>query len=561
MVLLVITLAGAARAQEPRQTSSGSHTHPASATDSLGRPKPHVMRRDTPMLVGLTGVVPNVTPFLPGRRVDPSTLPIAKPRELVQLRDGDTLDLRAMLVRRMVNGKTFTMYGFNGQYPGPLIRVAEQATVTVRFLNQIDMPSTIHWHGVRIDNRFDGVPDLTQPAVAPGESFTYSVRFPDPGIYWYHPHVREDIQQDLGLYGNMLVDSRDAAYYAPANREEVLMLDDIVIEADTLVPYGLETPNYALMGRFGTTMLVNGEPHYHLNARRGEVVRFFLTNVSSTRVFNVSFGNLPVKVVASDMSRFEREEMVSSVVIAPAERYVVDVRFPAAGTHEIANRVQALDHFNGEFFDEAHVLGMVDVAGAPAQPDHGVSFARLREHADVIEGLARFRRHFGRDPDHELTLTLQTTHLPLPIFQFFSIDTAYFRPIEWSDAMPDMNWLTTGREVRWILRDKATGKENMDVHWRFKQGDVVKVRVTNDAKSLHPMSHPIHLHGQRFLVVAKDGVANHNLVWKDTILVPVGATVDLLVEMSNPGTWMTHCHIAEHLQTGMMSLFTVEPAR
>jgi hypothetical protein len=241
--------------------------------------------------------------------------------------------------------------------------------------------------------------------------------------------------------------------------------------------------------------------------------------------------------------------------------YVVDVRFPAGGTHEIANRVRAPDHFNGEFFDESHVLGMVDVAAGAATPDYAGSFSRLRENADVIAELAPFRRHLGRLPDHELTLTLQTTHLPLPIFQFFSIDTAYFRPVEWSDAMSDMNWVTTGREVRWILRDKATAKENMDVHWRFKQGDVVKIRVTNDAKSLQPMSHPIHLHGQRFLVAAKDGVPNHNLVWKDTILVPVGATFDLLVEMSNPGTWMTHCHIAEHLQTGMMSLFTVEPAR
>jgi FtsP/CotA-like multicopper oxidase with cupredoxin domain len=85
----------------------------------------------------------------------------------------------------------------------------------------------------------------------------------------------------------------------------------------------------------------------------------------------------------------------------------------------------------------------------------------------------------------------------------------------------------------------------------------VKVRIVNERRSFHPMSHPIHLHGQRVLVVAQDGVRNTNLVWKDTVLLPVGSTTDLVVEMSNPGRWMLHCHIAEHLDAGMMTEFDV----
>ena len=125
--------------------------------------------------------------------------------------------------------------------------------------------------------------------------------------------------------------------------------------------------------------------------------------------------------------------------------------------------------------------------------------------------------------------------------------------------MPMMNWLTTGSEVRWILRDPTTGKENMDIDWHFRQGDVVKLRLFNDPSSSHAMQHPIHLHGQRFLVLSRDGVANTNLVWKDTAIIPAGETVDLLVDMSNPGRWMLHCHVAEHLSAGMMSMFTVSP--
>ncbi len=520
----------------------------------------HRMSRDNPMLPGMRGIVPPVTPWLPGAGIDPSTLPAAQPRQLVELADGDTLRLEARFVRRSIGGRSFVMYGFNGQYPGPLLRVPQAATVVIDFHNAIDQPSTVHWHGVRLDNRFDGVPDVTQPEVPPGQSFRYEVHFPDAGIYWYHPHVREDVQQDLGLYGNMLVTPAATDYYGPANREEVIMLDDIVIEADTLVHYGREAPNYALMGRFGTTMLVNGEPHYHLQVARGEVVRFYITNVANTRIFNLSFGGARMKVVGSDVGKFEREQWIESVLISPAERYIVDVRFDEPGTFAMQNRVQGLDHFMGELYSETWELGMVEVSASAATPDHRAAFEVLRENRDVVAEIDRVRPFFERSPDHELRLNVRAGNLPTPMVAFMSLDTAYFRPLELNDAMPDMNWVTTGREITWILRDAATGAENMDIHWRFRRGDVVKIRIHNEGKgrSFHPMSHPIHFHGQRLLVLSVDGVPNPNLVWKDTILIPVGRTVDLLMEASNPGTWMMHCHIAEHLGAGMMGLFTVE---
>jgi FtsP/CotA-like multicopper oxidase with cupredoxin domain len=123
--------------------------------------------------------------------------------------------------------------------------------------------------------------------------------------------------------------------------------------------------------------------------------------------------------------------------------------------------------------------------------------------------------------------------------------------------MPGMNWASTGDQVRWVLRDPATGKENMDIDWSFRRGDVVLLRITNTRQSIHGMQHPIHLHGQRFLVTSVNGVRQTNLAWKDTVLIPVGFTIDLLVDLSNPGTWMLHCHIAEHLSSQMMTSFTV----
>jgi len=511
------------------------------------------------MLPGYAGLRPPVEPFLPGAGIVPASLPEARPSVITPLADGDTLELTAGLLRRTIRGRTFVMYGFNGQVPGPLIRVPQDATITVRFHNRIDLPSTVHWHGVRLDNHSDGVPGITQEAVAPGGDFTYTIHFPDAGIYWYHPHVREDIEQSLGLYGNLLVDSPDPAYYSPANRDVALVFTDLLINADTLIPFGREAPDFALMGRVGNVPLVNGERDMRLAVRQGEVVRFFLTDAANSRTWNLSIPGVRMKVLASDVSRFEREEWVPSVVISPAERYVVEAHFDRPGRYPLVNAVQAIDHYKGEFEARVDTLGWVTVATPPVRPDYGAAFDSLRAYPAVSADIARYRPYFDKPPDKQITLTVATSGLPLLTVQFMSIDTAFYNPVEWVDGMPIMNWLSTGKQVRWILRDNASGRENDDIDWHVRQGSVVKLRIFNDDKSFHPMQHPIHLHGQRMLVVSRDGVPTRNLAWKDTVLIPVGATVDLLIDASNPGDWMLHCHIAEHLGSGMMMTMHVDP--
>ena len=528
---------------------------------SAGRPQwfmpPHRPQQRMVPMPGIDELVPSVTPFLPLVGTDVALLPEAKARSVVRLADGDTLDLTASLVRRTINGRQLVMYAYNGQHPGPLLHVHEGATIIVRFHNAIDLPSAVHWHGVRLENASDGAVGITQDEVPVGGSFTYRVSFKDAGIYWYHPHVREDIQQDLGLTGNMLVAPRRPGAFGPAHREEVLMLDDLLLGEGGLLPFGKEAPTHALMGRFGNVLLVNGDPRYTLQARPGEVVRFYLTNVSNTRTFNLGFPGARMKLVGADIGRYEREEWVTHVSIAPAQRYIVDVRFEERGRYPLVNRVQAIDHMVGNFFPEVDTLGTVTVGGAAAAPDHGVAFARLRTNRDVVDDIAAFRPWFDRAPDKELLLTLRLGELPYPLMQMIRKDAAYAHPVELSGTMPMMDWLATTKDATWVLRDVATGRENMDVHWQFRLGEVVKIRIANDRTSLHPMPHPIHLHGQRFLVLSHNGVPRANLVWKDTVLLPVGDVVDVLVEMSNPGKWMMHCHIAEHLQSGMMGMFEV----
>ena len=533
--------------------------HANHQTNSEARWSMPPARPGTPMvpMPGVDELMPSVKPFLPGSGIDAATLPEARPRQLVRLRSGDTLDLTASMVRRTINGRTLVMYAYNGQYPGPLIQVNQGADIVVRFRNALDQPTAVHWHGIRLENRIDGAPGVTQDPVEPGGRFTYRIHFRDSGIYWYHPHVREDVQQDLGLYGNLLVRPRRPDAFGPVNREETLMLDDLLLGDDGLVPFGTERATHALMGRFGNVLLVNGETSYRLAARPGEVVRFFLTNVSNTRTFNLAFPGATMKLVGADVGRYEREVWTDHVPIAPAQRYIVDVRFPAAGRYALMNQVQAIDHNIGNFYPEFDTLGVVTASGAPATPDLTGAYRTLRVNRDVVTDIARYRPWFARAPDKQLLLTLELGELPFGVLQMLRRDAMYSHPVEWSGTMPMMDWLPTSREARWLLRDPATGLENMDIRWRFKVGDIVKIRIGNDRSSLHPMSHPIHLHGQRFLVLSHNGVPASDLAWKDTVLVPVGGTAELLVEMSNPGKWMVHCHIAEHLETGMMGVFEV----
>ncbi|HYT63404.1 MAG TPA: multicopper oxidase domain-containing protein, partial [Gemmatimonadales bacterium] len=209
------------------------------------------------MLPSEMALRPAVTPFLPATDMP---LPHAESNEVLRLQDGDIVDLDAELVRRTINGQTYTMYSYNGQYPGPLIEVSRGSEIMVRFTNHLSDSTSIHWHGIRLDNAFDGVEGVS-------DAFTYKLKFPDAGIFWYHPHIREDIQQALGLYGNILV--RQPGAKIAANQEQILMLQDLLVGDGSLIPFGLESPTHALMGRFGNVFLVNGEPGYRLSVRRG----------------------------------------------------------------------------------------------------------------------------------------------------------------------------------------------------------------------------------------------------------------------------------------------------
>ena len=149
-----------------------------------------------------------------------ASLVAAKSQETVSLQNGDTYSLSADMVKKTINGQEVKLLAYNSSIPGPLIKVPQGSEITLKFTNNTDVDTTLHSHGVRVDNKFDGVPDVTQDPIKPGQSFTYTLKFPDEGVYWYHPHIREDYAQELGLYGNFIVIPSQADYWAEVDRED-----------------------------------------------------------------------------------------------------------------------------------------------------------------------------------------------------------------------------------------------------------------------------------------------------------------------------------------------------
>src|SRR4051812_22167459 len=319
-------------------------------------------------------------------------LPEATSPGVVELPDGAEFDLRIAPVAKRIGDATVRMLGYNGSIPGPTLKVHEGAEVVVHAENQGDVEATVHWHGLRLENQYDGT-HQTQEPMAVGESFTARVSFPDPGVYWYHPHIREDYGQEMGLYGNVLVEPADPDYWPAAHRELTVTLDDVLMEDGKVAPFSQAETTYAAMGRFGDVLLVNGETALSLSAQLGEVVRFYLTNTANTRVFKVALPGARMKVVGGDSGHVEHEQFVDDVILAPSERVVVDVLFEQPGALTLEHRTP----------DRVYPLAAVQVSGDRAEPTLDEPFQQLRTNADMVQLRESLAPYLETEPDKTLS--------------------------------------------------------------------------------------------------------------------------------------------------------------
>ncbi len=408
------------------------------------------------------------------------------------------------------------IWGYDGIVPGPVIRLPQGARLKRRFVNQLTQPSTIHWHGIRLDNGMDGVPDLTQDPVQPDSDFTYDFIAPDAGTYWYHPHIRSWEQMARGLNGALIVDEPDP----PAvDRDEVLLIDDWRLSEDAQIheSFGAMS-DWSHAGRLGNWLTVNGHGDWHAAVSQHDRLRLRLVNTANARIFVLDLDGLDGWVVALDGQPLEAPVAAGRMILAPAQRIdlIVDVTASDGST------------------------GMLTAIERDQE---------LRLATFPISGQSRAER---LPPPAALT--------PNPIPPLNDPDTAMGAELRMSGgAMGGMagavmdGRYTPMREMVdlgmvWAFNGYAGIRDEPLLH--ADRGTTVRLTMVNDTAFPHGM----HLHGHHFRQLREDGSIGP---LRDTILMQRGETVDIAFVADNPGKWLLHCHMLEHAVSGMTTWIEV----
>jgi FtsP/CotA-like multicopper oxidase with cupredoxin domain len=409
----------------------------------------------------------------------------------------------------LIPGTTTPVWTYNGLLPGPLIRLAVGDRLIVHFTNSLSEETSIHWHGLRIPNDMDGVPDVTQPGVMPGGSFTYDFTVPDAGLYWYHPHYDSAEQVGYGLYGPIVVtDPNDPA---GLGNEHVLVLSDMNLNPDgSLIPGDDAGDLGTLFGREGNTLLVNGKVNPTVTVTSGSRQRWRMLNAAKSRYFQVGIAGQSFTRIGGDAGFIAAPQALDTVVLTPAQR--ADVVFDVALTP--SSQVPALwipyDRGFGsvQFRTTATIFTLATDDHAPVTPPALPPLSRAIEPIDVSSATTQYLQLTENDQDGHVVLGING--------------------VPGSQAQPLMAAL--GETQIWSVQNT--------IDW----------------------AHPFHIHGFFFQVLDTDGVPPAVAEWRDTADVPVYGTTRLAVTFTDrPGMWMFHCHILDHAEAGMMGMVHLHP--
>ena len=410
------------------------------------------------------------------------------------------------------------VWSFNGTVPGPTIRATRGDTVRVRLHNELEQPTSIHWHGIRIDNAMDGVAGLTQDPVAPGETFDYEFSLPDAGTFWYHSHNRGWEQVERGLYGALIVDEPVPPF--DPRHDVTLVLDDWLVSSDGRIDEGLGSRGeWSHGGRLGNWPTVNGLTQPEIPIPQHQTTRVRLINAANARIFELDLAGIGAEVIAYDGQTLARPvaPRYNPVLLGPAQRMDIILTPEAAGLLPL-NEMSGGGPFPFARFAvddrssrplaferalEPNALKEPDLAGARVLELHMEGGAMGRMRGAVVDG----------------------TYLEGP--ELF--ETKQF-------------WAFNG--IAGLAKEPF---------FRAKKGESISVRVINDTAFPHAM----HVHGHHFRVTDRGGATIDDNHWRDTFLVGSNQTTTIAFVADNPGKWLFHCHMLEHQAAGMTTWFEV----
>lgn len=420
--------------------------------------------------------------------------------------DPDIVEVRLTASHQMIDlgdGMVYEMMTYNGLAPGPALQAKVGDEVIVHFQNDLGQPTTIHWHGLRISDQMDGNPRIQEP-VPPGGTFEYRFVVPEAGTFWYHPHVRSNVQVEHGLYGPIVfMDEDDPEYDA----ERIVVLDDILIDPDSeLLPPALGSHPEVMHGRYGNVLLTNGyiSEAATAEAEQGHVERWRLVNTANARTMTLSIEGASFRVIGVDGGKLREPYELDRLLMPVGTRFDVEVTYQDAGEVRLVSHVLS-----------STATGDVEEIGMPV---YVVEVAAAERTPRVIEW---------------------PVLAPLPV-----------REVE-RDAELVFDAVNTPSGVQWRINGESHPMEPLFI---FREGETVRMTLRNEAGP----EHPFHLHGQWFEVVDQGTPWTSQPGLKDTVLVPGFESVEVIAYLDNPGRWMAHCHILEHAQLGMMAEIVVE---
>ncbi|MDP2320511.1 MAG: multicopper oxidase family protein [Acidobacteriota bacterium] len=404
-------------------------------------------------------------------------------------------------------GKRVQAWTYDGGLPGPLIKTRVGDRLIVHFTNELQEPTTVHWHGVRVPIEMDGVPGISQPEVKQGESFTYDFIVRDAGLYWYHPHVMSAAQVGFGLYGALLVEDPDDG--VGVADQVTLVLSDIGFDAKgRLEPADSGGSAGMVFGREGDYVLVNGRNRPVLRARPGAPQRWRIVNAAKSRFFYLDLDGQMFTVIGVDGGLQERPVTSDILLVTPGER--VDVIVAPKGTAGTPLTLRAMLYNRG--YGSVQYRGVEDVL--------------------TIE--------FTKEPAVTAPPVRVSRALPMPVVEGAT-------PVAMVLTLPPMENGKSEFRINGVPFWKAEP-------FRAKLGETQLWTVKNDSD----WDHPYHLHGYFFQVIDDQGQPVRPLALKDTVNVPMKTTVRLLVTFDErPGEWMIHCHILDHAEGGLMGTVLV----
>lgn len=480
----------------------------------LARPKPATAA----LLTGLVVAVTLVATFALTRGSDTALAapayiePVAPTGEVHEYRL-----VAAPTQGALSDGVETDLWTYNGNTPGPEIRITHGDTIRVTLENQLPEPTSIHWHGIRVPHAMDGVPGLTQPPVAPGETFVYEFTPPDAGTYWYHSHQRGNEQLARGLYGAIVVEDPTEPDYPV---DAVWLVDDWLLDdAGLLDPDFDSYEDIHHSGRWGNLLTVNGTTQTTLEAASGQRIRLRIVNTANARVIRPDFDGLDPVVIAMDGLPVAETFPATDIELAPGNRMDVDITIPPDTERDFVIG----DRFTG---GEPVEFARISVTGEPVDtPDFAPPVGDVPDWSSLND----------EPPDHTITISFASE---------FADATAEERDAMLaSEEFGEFLWTLNGR----VWPDAQTINAT--------QGELQKIRIVNESGQMHPM----HLHGQFFQLISRNDEPVNERHFRDTVLLTAFQTVEIVVAPYDVGTWLLHCHIQVHAEYGMAMLYDVAP--